>query len=100
MSVVAQLAIFPLDKGASLSDYVARVSTIIRESGLTNQLGPMGTAIEGEFPQVMATVAKAFEALAPDCDRVYMTLAVDYKKGRENGLRGKVESVEETLRRH
>ena len=38
----------PLDKGESLSQYVARSLDIIDKSGLPYQLTPMGTIIEGE----------------------------------------------------
>ena len=53
---------FPLDKGESVSPYVARLVRVIRESGLPHKLGPMGTSIEGEWHQVMAVVTHCFEA--------------------------------------
>ncbi|GAB6037190.1 MTH1187 family thiamine-binding protein [Fundidesulfovibrio butyratiphilus] len=98
MSVVAQLAVFPLDKGgAGLSAYVARVVELIRESGLPFALGPMGTSLEGDFEAVMAVVSRCFAALSRDCDRVYMTLALDYRAGRSGGLASKTASVDAVL---
>lgn len=98
MSVVAQLALFPLDKGgAGLSAYVARVARIIEQSGLPCLLGPMGTSLEGDFEAVMAVVSRCFEAMRQDSDRVYMTLAVDYRAGRSSGLASKVASVNAAL---
>lgn len=89
MSVIAELSIFPMDKGVSMSPYVARVITVIRNSGLDYQLGPMGTAIEGEWNEVMQTVSACYKELEQDCDRIYLTLKVDSRKGRTSGLKGK-----------
>ena len=93
MSVIAELSIFPMDKGVSMSPYVARVVTVIKQSGLANDFGPMGTTIEGEWDEVMQTVSACYKELEQDCDRIYLTLKVDSRKGRTNGLKGKTESV-------
>ncbi|MBU1248525.1 MAG: MTH1187 family thiamine-binding protein [Proteobacteria bacterium] len=97
MSVVANLSIFPLGDREHLGPYVARALKIIRSSGLSHRLGPMGTAIEGEFDQVMEVAGRCMRALEQDCDRVYMSLTVDSRKGRTGRLDGKVRSVEEAL---
>lgn len=96
MSVILDLTIFPMDKdGISMSPYVARVISLIRDSGLSYQLGPMGTAIEGEWTEVMQLVDACFREIESDSDRIYMNIKVDSRKGRTNGLSGKVKSVEE-----
>lgn len=97
MSVLIDLSIFPLDKGKSLSPYVARVIKTIKDSGLPYKFGPMGTSIEGEWKEVMAVVDRCFNELKKDCDRVYMTLKVDYRKGAADRLEGKMISVEAKL---
>lgn len=97
MSVLVELTIFPTDKGASVSPYVARVVKIIRECGLSCSLGPMGTCIEGEWEEVMAVVTKCYRELERDCDRIYMLLKADCRKGAEDRLAGKVRSVEDKL---
>jgi len=97
MSVIVELSLFPLDKGLSVSAFVARAVGIIRASGLGCQLTPMGTCIEGEWDEVMAVVDKCFQALAQDSDRVYLTLKADWRRGRMHGLRAKTESVERAL---
>lgn len=97
MSLVAELSLFPLDKGQSVGEYVARAVAIIRESGLPHQLTPMGTCIEGEWSEVMGVVQRCFEALAADSDRVYLTIKIDWRRGRTNGLQAKTESVERAL---
>jgi len=97
MSVVANLTIFPIGDQEHLSPYVARALAVIKASGLTHELGPMGTAIEGEFEEVMDLAARCMRALEKDCERVYMALTVDNRKGSEGRMSGKVESVRQAL---
>ena len=97
MSVIINFSIFPLDKGESLSNYVARAIKIIDESGLPYELTSMGTSIEGEWAEVMAVVDKCFEAIEKDCNRVYLALKADYRKGPVGRIKGKVESVKRKL---
>ena len=97
MSALIDLSIFPLDKGESLSAYVARVLKIIQDSGLPHKMGPMGTSIEGEWDEAMGVVNNCFEELKKDCDRVYMPLKEDYRKGSSGRIESKVKSVKEKL---
>ena len=97
MSVIINFSIFPLDKGESLSSYVARAIKIIDESGLPYELTAMGTSIEGEWSEVMDVVDRCFQALEKDCHRVYLALKADYRKGPAGRLKSKVESVKQKL---
>ncbi|MEJ2233251.1 MAG: MTH1187 family thiamine-binding protein [Syntrophobacterales bacterium] len=97
MSVLINFSIFPLDKGESVSQYVARAVKIIKDSGWPYKLGPMGTSIEGEWEEVMDVVTRCFEALTGDCDRIYFAVTGDYRKKGKNRISVKVESVEEKL---
>jgi uncharacterized protein (TIGR00106 family) len=97
MSLLIDFSMFPLDKGESVSPYVAQVVEVIRESGLPHKLGPMGTSIEGEWRQVMAVVTHCFEELSQDCDRVYFAIKGDFRKKGEDRITAKVKSVEEKL---
>lgn len=97
MSVLLDLSIFPLDKGDSLSAHVARALKIIRDSGLPYRIGPMGTSIEGEWDQVMGVVNNCFQELKRDCDRVYVALKIDYRKGPSGRIESKLRSVQEKL---
>jgi uncharacterized protein (TIGR00106 family) len=99
MSVLIDLSIFPLDKGASLSPYVARAVRIIRNSGLPYRFGPMGTSIEGEWEQVMGVLTECFEDLRKDSDRISMSIKLDYRKGPSGRLEGKMTSVNKRLNR-
>ncbi|MEA1970447.1 MAG: MTH1187 family thiamine-binding protein [Thermodesulfobacteriota bacterium] len=97
MSTLINFSIFPLDKGESVSMHVVRALKIIRDSGLAYKLNPMGTAIEGEWDEVMDIVSRCFEEIKKDCDRVYMTVNADYRKGKSGRIEGKVKSVESKL---
>ena len=97
MSVLVDFTIYPMDKGDSLSTYVAKALTIIKNSGLSYRLGPMSTSIEGEWVQVMAVVNQCFAELREDCDRVSMMIRVDYRKDRTGRIESKVKSVKEKM---
>lgn len=97
MSVLAQFSIFPLDKGESLSAYVSRAVGIIEKSGLAYKLGPMGTSIEGDWSAILDVLTECLEAMSGDSDRVYMVFTADCRKGKDNRITGKIESIEKEL---
>lgn len=97
MNVLAELSIFPMDKGVSLAAYVARAVKIIQNSGLAYQLGPMSTVIEGDWDQVLDVVGRCQADLAQDCDRILVYLRLDCRRGRENAIQEKVRSVMDRL---
>ncbi|MGD8961109.1 MAG: MTH1187 family thiamine-binding protein [Desulfobacterales bacterium] len=98
MSTIVEFSIFPLDKGESLSPYVARALKLIKDSGLPYELNPMGTCVEGEWNDVMALVNRCFEALEKDCNRITLSLKADYRKGPSGRMKSKVSSVREKLK--
>jgi uncharacterized protein (TIGR00106 family) len=97
--VLLEFAMYPIGKGETVSPYVARSLDIIDKSGLTYQLTPMGTILEGEWAEVMAVVTECFEAMRADCPRVEVALKVDYRAGDKSRLASKIASVEEHLGR-
>ncbi len=97
--VLLEFSIFPLDKGTSLSPYVARCLRLIDESGLDYQLHSMGTIVEGEINQVLDVLRACHEALAADCDRISCTAKLDYRHGQSGRLVSKVESVKRQVGR-
>lgn len=98
MSTIVEFSIFPLDKGESLSPYVARALKLIQDSGLSFELNPMGTCVEGEWQEVMALVNRCFQALEKDCNRINLSLKADYRKGPTGRMKSKVASVREKLK--
>ena len=70
---------------------------VIRDSGLPYKLNSMGTTVEGEWNEVMDVVTRCFEEMNKDCDRVYVTVSADYRKGESGRIESKVKSVEAKL---
>ncbi|WP_461832567.1 MTH1187 family thiamine-binding protein [Aquifex sp.] len=100
MSFLVFVSMTPLGEGESVSKYVARVVDIVDKSGLPYVLTPMGTIIEGEdWDEVMNVLKKGFEALKEDCNRISITMKIDYRKGKKGRLVQKVKSVQEKLGR-
>ncbi len=97
--VVLDFSIFPLDKGASVSPYVARCLDVVDRSGLDYRCHAMGTTLEGDLDSLLGVVKQCFDALAVDCDRIECSIKLDYRKGRTGRLDGKVSSVEQKLGR-
>ena len=97
--ILLEFSMFPLDKGESLSDYVARSVDIVDRSGLAYQTHAMGTVIEGEFDQVMDVVRRCYEAMSADCNRIECSIKIDARKGAAGRLQAKVASVEANLGR-
>ena len=97
--VLLEFSMAPLEKGASVGEYVARSLAIIDDSGLDYRLHAMGTIIEGEIEQVLGVLKKFLDAMAADCDRITCTAKLDYRRGYQGRLESKVASVEEKLGR-
>ena len=94
MSVIVDFSIFPIGKEESVSKYASRAVKIIKDSGLPHHIGPMGTAIEGEWDEVMLVVKYCMEELKKDCPRLYMTMKVDCREGQAGRMEKKVKKVE------
>ncbi len=100
MSFLVFVSMTPLGKEESVSKYVSRVVDIIDKSGLEYRLTPMGTIIEGNnWEEVMSILKRGFEAMAEDCNRISITMKIDYRKGKEGRLSKKIESIEKKLGR-
>jgi uncharacterized protein (TIGR00106 family) len=97
--VLLEFSIFPLDKGGSVSEYVARCIDLIDRSGLDYRVNAMGTVLEGGYDDVMEVVRQCFEALAVDCHRIECSIKLDYRREGTHRLDGKIASVEKKLGR-
>jgi len=95
--VLLEFSIAPMGKGESVSQYVARAAEIVAASGLDYRMHAMGTVIEGTWDEALAVVQQCFDALRKDCDRISVTMKVDYRRGYSGRLESKVQSVEEKL---
>lgn len=90
-----EFSIIPLDKGSSYSKYIARILTIVDESGLDYLLNPMGTVVEGEWNDLQTLLGDCFNALRKESDRITLQVKFDYRKGVSGAITEKIRSVEE-----
>lgn len=97
--VLAEFSMFPTDKGESVSKYVSQVLDTIDKSGITYQLTPMGTILEGTWDEVFAVITSCFNALESQSSRINTQIKVDYRKGDESRMKSKIKSIESKLNR-
>lgn len=98
MSVIIEFAMFPTDKGESVSAYVSKVIDMIRNSGCDYKLTAMGTIIETEtLAEALAIVQKSYDVLHPDSNRVYSSIKLDIRKNQSGRLKKKLESIERII---
>ncbi len=97
MSALVEFSMTPLDKGESVGEYVARSLKIIDDSGLPYRLNPMGTVIEGEWPEVVAVVQQCYERMREDCQRITCSIKVDWRTGGTGRLESKIARIEEIV---
>jgi len=99
MSVLAELSIFPMDRGESVGDQVAAVVQLIRDSSISHQLTAMGTIMETEELAQVLDMVEQTEALLSrqGSRRIYATLKLDIRQGPMGRLSGKVKSVNERI---
>ncbi len=98
--MLAELSVFPLDKGAAgLSRYVAESIQIIEQSGLEFEVHALGTLIEGPSDKVFEVIKACHDNMRAHSDRVVTTVKIDDRADARARIRGKVTSVEEQLGR-
>jgi uncharacterized protein (TIGR00106 family) len=96
--MLCAFSITPLGVGESVSEQVAEVVRLVRESGLPNETNAMFTNVEGEWDEVMALVRACVMKVAESAPRVSVVIKIDHRPGVTDGLQHKVEAVEARLR--
>ncbi len=98
MSVLVEFAMFPTDKGESVSSYVSRVIDVVRNSNVEYKLTPMGTVFETEtMGEALKIIEESYKVLEPDCNRVYATVKFDIRKNRSGRMKQKIKSIEKHI---
>jgi len=96
--MLADFSIYPLQT-EHMSKDVARVIETLESTGLNYHLGPMSTAVEGTWEQVLAAVQRCHQAVAQNHDRVITTIVIDDRKTKPHHLSEMITRVEEELGR-
>lgn len=95
MWVSIDLCIVPIGVGVSLSPYIRASKEVIENHKLDYELGPNGTAIEGEWEDVFLCIKNCHEEIHRlGANRIYTTLKVNTRTDRKQSFREKVPSVE------
>jgi uncharacterized protein (TIGR00106 family) len=97
--MLVSFALFPTDKGESVSKYVTKTIDIVDKSGLPYKTSAMSTVLEGSWNQVFKVLQKCRNAMVKESNRVYMVITIDDRKGAKNRLTGKVNRIEQRLKR-
>jgi uncharacterized protein YqgV (UPF0045/DUF77 family) len=85
------------DESGGVSEAVAEVVRVVRNSGLPCETNSMFTNIEGEWDEVMAVVKQAVDVVAAHSPRVGLVLKADIRPGHTGELTGKVQRLEQHL---
>jgi uncharacterized protein (TIGR00106 family) len=97
--MLVSLSIFPTDKGESVSKYVAKTIDIVDKSGLPYRTSAMSTVVEGSWDGVFKVIKKCHDSMMKESNRVYMVITIDDRKKAKNRLTGKVNRIEQVLKR-
>jgi uncharacterized protein (TIGR00106 family) len=97
--VIVEFSINPLDTGGSIAKPVSRAIDIISTSGLSYEVGAVGTTIEGELDEVMDLLTECIEDLSRHSERVTFSIQGDFRKDDYPRLKKNVKRVEQTLGR-
>ena len=95
--MIAAFSITPLGIGDSVSDSVADAVRLVRDSGLPNETNAMFTNIEGEWDDVMGVIKACVAKVSEAAPRVSVVIKIDHRPGVTDGLRSKVDAVEDRL---
>ena len=95
--MIAEVSIFPIGVGESLSGPVAEAFRIIRASRLPYEHHAMGTNLEGDWDEVMAVIRACRDRLLESSHRVSITIRIDDRKGLRDRMSKKVASADAKL---
>ncbi len=93
--ILAQLSVYPICEGTSLSRFVKKGMKIIKESGYTYEIGGLSTAIEvPDLDSLFLLVKKVHQAhLDEGAKRIVIDLKVDDRRDKDATIETKRNSV-------
>jgi uncharacterized protein (TIGR00106 family) len=98
MSALLNFAIFPTDKGTSVSEYVSKVIKMIKDKKYSYQLTSMGTIVEtATVDEALEVILESYKILEKFSDRVYITATIDIRKNSDNRILSKIESIKNKI---
>ncbi len=95
--MIAEFSIVPFTGKESLSAEVAQIQRIVRESGLSHRLTPMGTIIEGQARAVFDLIYDCHMEMKGRVNRVLTHINIDDRGDDLNRMDKKTTAVMEKL---
>ncbi len=90
--MIADITIFPVGEGSSLSDQVKEVLRVIHKSGLKYSLHSMGTNIEGELDDLFNVIRECHSVLKEKgCKRISTSIKIDERFDKVYTIEKKVD---------
>ena len=96
--MIAQLSVYPIGEGTSLSRFVKKGVSIIEESGYSYEIGGMSTAIEIPDLDALFELIKRVHAAHVDegARRVVIDLKVDDRRDKKATIESKKKAVKKS----
>lgn len=97
---VVEISVVPIGTSSTgLSEYVAGCLSVLKEAqGISYQLTPMGTVLEGELDRVLEVARRMHEQpFEKGIQRVVTTIRIDDRRDRVLTMKGKVAAVKVRL---
>ncbi len=93
--ILAQLSVYPIGEGTSLSRFVKKGIQVIKESGYTYEIGGMSTAIEvPDLESLFLLVKKVHQAQVDEGgQRIVIDLKVDDRRDKDATIGSKRNAV-------
>ncbi len=93
--MIAQLSVYPLGEGTSVSRFVKKGVAVIKNSGYTYEIGGMSTAVETPgLDELFDLIKKVHAAQAEEgAERIIIDLKVDDRRDKNASINSKRESV-------
>ena len=90
--------VVPIGVGVSVSAYVAECQRVLTELGLSHQLHPYGTVVEGEWDEVFAALRQCHERVhALGAPRISTSIRLGTRTDRAQTMQDKLDSVQRLL---
>lgn len=98
MKVMLDFCVVPLGVGVSVSEYIAECQRVLERAGLSHQMHPYGTVVEGEWDAVFDALRTCHERVhAMGAPRITTSLRLGTRIDREQTMEDKLESVRRKL---
>lgn len=95
--MLAEFSIYPLGGTRHLSKDIAHVIQTLGETGLQFELGPLSTAVEGEWNDVLHAIRACHQKMLDAHERVITTITIDECRIGQHRLAEMVDAVKSEL---